>query len=284
MRVIPTAVAAALSLAITGTALWQLRQSVDDTNVLTAATVHYVLGGVTFLSTMFMPAPYGKHATDGYRALVLGPRTAWVLQELPTLVALTWNLATYAESWNAVSLLYATHYVHRTLIYPFWTLTTTNNVPVLVPFLANLYCSFNGHLQTLPTRNADDMTLWRAPFVFGLGVACFAGGMAINIWHDRHLASLRRTGAAGPGHYVIPRGGLFALVSSPNLMGEMVEWAGFSIAAWGVSCDAGYVAASFAVYTVANLLPRALATHRWYLAKFPEYKGLGRSAIIPFVL
>jgi hypothetical protein len=34
---------------------------------------------------------------------------------------------------------------------------------------------------------------------------------------------------------------------------------------------------------MANLLPRALAHHRWYQQKFPDYPP-DRKAIVPFVL
>ena len=40
---------------------------------------------------------------------------------------------------------------------------------------------------------------------------------------------------------------------------------------------------AFAVFTVANLLPRALATHRWYRAQFPDYPPQ-RRAVVPFLV
>ena len=40
---------------------------------------------------------------------------------------------------------------------------------------------------------------------------------------------------------------------------------------------------AFALYTFANLAPRALSHHRWYRERFPEYPA-DRKAILPFLL
>ncbi|MGL5956334.1 MAG: 3-oxo-5-alpha-steroid 4-dehydrogenase, partial [Brevinema sp.] len=40
---------------------------------------------------------------------------------------------------------------------------------------------------------------------------------------------------------------------------------------------------AFFLWTVANLLPRALTSHRWYLDHFPDYPK-DRKALIPFLL
>jgi hypothetical protein len=54
-------------------------------------------------------------------------------------------------------------------------------------------------------------------------------------------------------------------------------WTGFAIAAWSLP------AVAFVIYTIANLAPRAVANHRWYHDKFPNYPA-ERRALIPFVL
>jgi len=82
--------------------------------------------------------------------------------------------------------------------------------------------------------------------------------------------------ALGETGYKIPHGGLFERVSCPNYLGEIIEWSGWALATW---CLPGL---SFAVWTFANLAPRARAHHRWYRAKFPEYPE-ERKALIPGV-
>jgi 3-oxo-5-alpha-steroid 4-dehydrogenase 1 len=99
-------------------------------------------------------------------------------------------------------------------------------------------------------------------------------GFATNVWADGALRGLRGPGETG---YKIPHGGLYEWVSCPNYLGEIVEWTGWGIAAWS---PAGLL---FALYTVANLAPRALAHHAWYRRSFPQYPPR-RKALVPFVL
>jgi protein-S-isoprenylcysteine O-methyltransferase Ste14 len=69
---------------------------------------------------------------------------------------------------------------------------------------------------------------------------------------------------------------LFEWVSCPNYLGEIVAWAGWALATWS---PAGLV---FAVWTFANLAPRAWSHHRWYRSNFPEYPK-ERKALVPGV-
>ena len=58
---------------------------------------------------------------------------------------------------------------------------------------------------------------------------------------------------------------------------ELIEWTGWAVASW----SAGGLA--FAVYTAANLGPRAWSTHRWYRRSFPDYP-VERKALIPSLI
>jgi len=82
---------------------------------------------------------------------------------------------------------------------------------------------------------------------------------------------------AGIAHYRIPYGFAYRWVSCPNYLGEIIQWTGWAIATWSL---AGVV---FAIWTMANLVPRALTHHRWYRDRFSEYPA-DRRALIPFVL
>ena len=96
-------------------------------------------------------------------------------------------------------------------------------------------------------------------------------GAGINIHSDQILLSLRKPGETG---YKIPKGGMFKWISCPNLFGEILEWSGFAILCWNLP------ALGFAVWTAANLIPRALSHHKWYLEKFSDYPK-ERKAVIP---
>jgi steroid 5-alpha reductase family enzyme len=115
---------------------------------------------------------------------------------------------------------------------------------------------------------------WLADTRFLAGAALFLAGLAVHASAD---AALRRLRAPGESGYRVPRGGLFEWVSCPNYLGEMVQWAGWALATWS---PAGL---AFALYTAANLAPRAVAHHAWYRRQFPDYPAR-RRALVPFVL
>jgi hypothetical protein len=90
--------------------------------------------------------------------------------------------------------------------------------------------------------------------------------------HNNNINSAAGAGASpekGPdvvnGTYRIPHGGMFEYVSCPHYLGEIVEWAGFYVASGGT-----LAAASFVIWTCANLVPRAVATHEWYVNRIRQ--------------
>ncbi len=115
---------------------------------------------------------------------------------------------------------------------------------------------------------------WLASIPFIIGAFLFAIGMLINLSSDEILLHLRKPGETG---YKIPKGGMFKWISCPNHFGEMLEWIGYALMAWHIA------ALSFAVWTVANLLPRALDHHKWYREHFDSYPK-ERKAVFPFLL
>lgn len=174
-------------------------------------------------------------------------------------------------TWQAVLLasLWLLHYAHRAVIYPFRARWSNRRMPLLVAVSAVVFNAVNGSLNGLGLAGAEPGVL-----KFGLGIALFVAGAAINLYSDEILFRLRHQGDTD---YSIPRGSLFEYVSCPNYLGEIIQWAGFAIAAWNLP------ALSFAIWTAANLGPRAIAHHRWYHETFDRYPT-GRRALIPGVL
>jgi len=71
---------------------------------------------------------------------------------------------------------------------------------------------------------------------------------------------------------------MFRYVTSANYFGEIVEWIGFAILTWSLS------GAVFAIWTFANLVPRANTIYHKYLGMFgDEVKKRRLKRVIPFI-
>ncbi len=237
------------------------------------------LAAVTFIALLVVTAPYGRHRRAGWGP-TLPARAGWLLMELPAVVTLAvffFVSERRTELVPAVFLaLWQLHYVQRALIYPFRMRASARRMPVTVALMAALFNVINGYLngRWLFSHGPSLTPAWLADPRFVLGAALFAAGFALNLRADSILARLRQPGES---EYRIPRGGPFRLVSCPNYLGEIVEWCGWALLTWS---PAG---AAFALWTAANLVPRARAHHRWYRERFPDYPP-ERRAVIPFVL
>ena len=104
-------------------------------------------------------------------------------------------------------------------------------------------------------------------------MAGFVGEMSLNMHADNVVLTLRKQSRTG---YVVPQDGAYPYISCPNYLGEILEWTGWAIATWSLA------GLAFAVFTAANLAPRARSNHSWYQENFPDYPE-GRRALIPGV-
>lgn len=236
------------------------------------------LAVVTFVALCFVVAPYGgRHGRSGWGPTVPA-RVGWLVMESPAsvLFLVFYLLGEHRDEVVPLLflLLWQAHYVQRAFVYPFLT-RSTSRMPVAVMLLAILFNLLNAWVNARWISEYGDYPIgWLADPRFWIGVVLFAGGYALNVSSDRILRGLRRGGSRG---YRIPFGGGFRFVSSPNYLGEIVEWTGWAIATWSLA------GASFALYTVANLAPRAVANHHWYRETFPDYPP-DRRALVPYVL
>ena len=146
-------------------------------------------------------------------------------------------------------------------------------MPVLLMLMGLAFNLVNGSLHGawLFVHPVISDSQWLGGWQFIAGAVMFAGGMALNIDSSRRLLRLKK---ANPDNYSIPRGGLFRWVSCPNYLGEIVEWLGWALLTWS---PAGL---AFAAWTMANLVPRARAHHRWYRERFSDYPTK-RKALVP---
>jgi len=217
---------------------------------------------------------------------LLAAKAAWVIQELPCFLAGILGLLYMYSSQTGYSVaawllmgMYTVHYTQRALIYPFF-IKQGAQTKASAFVLALVFCLYNGYLQCRFLVLFDPYTAEEhASLRFIAGVLLFCTGMAINLHSDAILRNLRteRNPHFQPGtRYYIPRGGAFEFVSGANFFGEIVEWAGFAIAA------NSWVAFAFAAFTFANIGPRGAQHHQWLRAKFEDYPA-HRRAVIPFL-
>jgi len=245
-----------------------------DSLVIKLIWIWIALGAVVFFVLLFKyTAPYGKFYR-GRRNAGLPSRVAWFLMELPSLVIPVLFIIVFKENINfyilLVSGLWIAHYFYRSLVFPLMIKNRRNVSPAIVGLgiLFNIINSFF-NFYLLCSSNNEPVLVNKIP-----GVILFIVGFYIHFKSDKILIGLR---GYGEYDYKVPQGFLFRYVSCPNYFGEILEWFGWFLI---VSNVAGF---SFFFWTVINLLPRALSSHKWYKENFENYPE-NRKALIPFLI
>ncbi len=208
----------------------------------------------------------------------LNSRWGWFAMESPALVTfplvylLSGNLHVVG---NIVLALWLAHYAHRTLLWPWLiqkrsaTVSSTMLIGAVAFNLVNgiFWGWFMGGI-------ADYAEQWLTDPRFLSGLALTIAGAGLNIQADYRLLHLRKLNS---GRHVVPHGGAFELVSCPNLSGEIIEWLGFALLTWSLP------GLAFALWTIANLAPRAVWRRNWYRENFSDYPKQ-RPALFPGIL
>jgi len=234
---------------------------------------------IIFPILLKVKAPYGRHTSEKW-GLLIDNRTGWLVMELPSLLLFTILSVTGNPSVSNVGWIFfaawVIHYTNRIFIFPFRTRTRGKKMPILIVVLASIFNLMNGFLNGywLGYLSANYNIEWLTDPRFIMGISFFISGFVINQASDNHLINLRTNNRNG---YYIPGSKLFKYVSCPNFLGEIIEWSGFAIMTWSLP------GLSFAIWTAANLIPRALHHHRWYHEYFDDYPRM-RKAIFPGVL
>jgi len=235
-----------------------------------------VLCPLIFVSLLFIPAPYGRHIKSGWGPSV-NSKLAWVIMEAwsPLIFAACFILgkAPFSITSAAFLLMWEAHYIHRAFIYPFSLKNSHDKMPLSVVisgiFFNLMNAWLNGYFVFTLSGGYPDQ--WLADPRFLAGAAIFISGFVINRHADYTLARLRKPGETG---YKIPYGGLYRWISCPNYFGEILIWTGWALATWSLA------GLSFALWTIANLAPRAMSHHAWYHQHFVDYPT-DRKALVP---
>jgi RNA polymerase subunit RPABC4/transcription elongation factor Spt4 len=195
-----------------------------------------VIGGVTWIATSFITAPYGKFTTSKGWGFTIHPTISWMIMEspnlwMPFLILYLMPESIIKESWystglftpegtvvpNAVFLIFFFwHYVHRDLVFPQF-LAVGNPMPFAVMSFAFLYCSWNSFNQAITlffvSKYPHD---WLEQPQAILGMSLFVLGMLINIISDYSLIAQKKEAKKKGVQYIIPKGLFFEKVSCPN--------------------------------------------------------------------
>lgn len=237
-----------------------------------------VLAISSFLGTYRKANPYGRHVFPGQTSM-MAARPAWLLFECPQwwAFALTFWLTAQSPSMTAVVLfaLWQSHYVYRAILYPLRRNDQGKQFPLSGVIFGIIFNALNGFANGYAVVHAPHLAThaWFSDPRFIGGLLLAVSGWLINFHADSTLIKLRSDGSTG---YKIPYGGFFRWVSGANYFGEILLWTGWAILSWTAA------GALFALFTLANLGPRAISHHQWYLEKFPDYPK-DRKALVPGV-
>ncbi|MFW9988868.1 MAG: methyltransferase [Candidatus Odinarchaeota archaeon] len=230
-----------------------------------------------FIVLFFITAGYGQYVTEKWGP-VINNKLGWFLMEIPTVIIYFIYFIIGDNNLNLISLVFfgiwMLHYCQRTFLFPL-LIRGNQAMPISIILLGVTFNGINTYLQArwLYHFSPSYSTNWIFTPLFMIGLLIFFSGFIVNLHSDYIIRNLRKPGETG---YKIPYGGMFKFVSSPSYFGEITEWVGWAIMTWSVP---GLI---FAIWTFANLAPRARSNHLWYITSFPDYPS-NRKALIPFI-
>lgn len=234
-----------------------------------------------FICLFFVEAGYGKFY-DRKWGLAIGNRLGWVLMEAPVFITMLVLCIVSDRKTDIVRLIFLLifeiHYFQRTFIFPF-LIRGDGRMPLAIIFTGMVFNTANAFMQGGWIFHVSPAEMYGIEWLkdprFILGTVLFFTGMYINIHSDSIIRHLREP---GDNKHYLPTGGMFDYVTSANYFGELMEWVAFAILTWSLS------GAVFALWTFANLAPRALCIHRRYAVEFEgQWDPSKVKCLIPFI-
>lgn len=236
---------------------------------------------IVFIALFFITAGYGKFTTKSW-GLSINNKIGWIIMESPVFIAmcLLCILSTkeITISMWVIFILFQLHYFNRSFIFPF-KLKGKSKMPLSVISMGVIFNLLNGLMQGgwlfffAPDNLYSNNYLTSPQFI--IGSIIFLIGMYINIQSDHIIRNLRKPDDSN--HY-LPKGGLYNYVTSANYFGEITEWIGYAILTWSLA------GAVFAIWTFANLVPRAASIYKRYSIEFKEeMQGKNLKRVIPWI-
>jgi protein-S-isoprenylcysteine O-methyltransferase Ste14 len=232
---------------------------------------------IIFIILFFVTAGYGQHINKKWGSTI-NNKLGWFYMEIPTVVIFFICYILGDRQTDLVPLIFMAiwmvHYCQRTFLFPL-LIRGKEQMPVTIILAGFTFNCVNAYLQArwIYTFSSSYALNWLVNPLFIIGIIIFLCGLIINLHSDHIIRNLRNP---GENEYKIPYGGMFKYVSSPTYFGEITEWTGWAIMTWSLP---GLV---FALWTFANLAPRARSNHLWYNDTFPDYPK-GRKALVPYI-
>ena len=253
----------------------------------TVLTLSFVFAVMVFIGAAVMKSPYGRFASNKW-GVNLSPRLGWFLMELPAMLSFVFFYFQGRNRFEIVPLFFlfvwVVHYGNRGFVFPYLIRSpkgATASFSITIVVMGWLVTTTHGYLNAvfISDLGTHFSPNWFADPRFIIGITLYYGSFVLNIRSDAIIRNLRSVEEVERGEkvYRIPRGGLFRFVTNPSYLTEIIAFAGFALATWSLG------AAFILLVTIANLVPRAFQTHRWYREKFPDYPP-ERRVLIPFVL
>jgi 3-oxo-5-alpha-steroid 4-dehydrogenase 1 len=236
----------------------------------------FLLALITFAALFYVVAPYGRHIREGW-GVTVSNKLGWVAMEsaAPLVFAICFIFGSMPRTITLLLFfcMWEAHYLHRAFIYPLGLRSTVRKMPVLVMIFGLLFNAVNGYLNGRYLFTFSDIysIYWLMDQRFVFGLMLFIIGFILNRHADHVLRNLRTENDAD---YKVAYEGMYRFISCPNYLGEIIIWVGWAIATWSLA------GLSFAIWTIANLVPRARAHHNWYRENFSDYP-LERKALLP---
>ncbi|MDD4141482.1 MAG: DUF1295 domain-containing protein [Bacteroidales bacterium] len=248
------------------------------------------IAAVVFVALNFVEAGYGMMISNKW-GLAINNKLGWFFMELPVFIVMiallvcsdrTFWKCPAANCWVTPFVFFVffeAHYFRRSLIFPF-RLKGKNKMPITIMLLGIIFNLCNALMQggwifyLAPKSMYTLQWLYSPQFI--IGTIIFFGGMTINAQSDKIIRDLRHDGDTR--HY-LPEKGMFKYVTGAHYFGEVIEWVGFAILTWSIS------GAVFAIWTFANLVPRAKAIYLKYQKLFGKevLKSKKLKRIFPYI-
>mmetsp|Transcript_12944 Transcript_12944/g.24450 ORF Transcript_12944/g.24450 Transcript_12944/m.24450 type:complete len:282 (+) Transcript_12944:84-929(+) len=242
------------------------------------------LVAITGITESLSSTAYGKFGESA--TLSVPPQLGWWLMELPVTISFLYFFfgrpgpQKHLLVPRICAMVMCVHYTYRGWIYPYLLRPhpgARNNFSLAPAVGGWLVTITHGYLNArwFAEHGTHLKTSWLRDPRFIAGSLLYVSGFVALVYHDYLMRELRST--PGP-RYRIPKGGLFEFATQAVYFCELWTWLGFFLLSWGPN---GLFILSV---SLANLVPRAVASHAWYLQKFgSEYSELRRQRLVPFL-